>query len=222
MNAPSPRVLEAVVLKLCPLIEDRLDLAARRTVAERDLIYELVCCVLSSRVPFELARAATDRMDQWLLLEMDVWKAPKPSLHERMLDILMAPLQLDGKERRYRFPRVRAKQLEETRQALIKVSGGLPALIDNSIEDLETRRRLVREVSGFGPKQASMFLRNVGRSYDLAILDSHVMRFGCAIGILSGRAPTSLSQYEQLEKWYSVGCVDSAVWITMHAAQASR
>jgi N-glycosylase/DNA lyase len=231
MNAPSPQVLEAVVLKLCPVIEGRLDLATRRAVAERDLIYELVCCVLSSRVPFELARAATDRMDQWLLLEMDLWKAPNPSLREQMLDILMAPLQIGDKERRYRFPHVRAKQLEETRQALIRVNGGLPALIDNSIEDLEARRRLVREVSGFGPKQASMFLRNVGRSYDLAILDSHVMRFGCAIGVLSGQAPTSLSRYEELERsfrhyanatGYSVGCVDSAVWITMQAAKAIR
>jgi len=231
MSTPTPRVLEAVVIKLCPLIEGRLELATNRNIAERDLIYELVCCVLSSRVPFELARAATDRMDQELLLEADVWKTPIPSLHERMLEVLLAPLDLSGKARRYRFPHVRAKQLEETRQALIRVSGGLPALIDNSIEDLEARRRLVREVSGFGPKQASMFLRNVGRSYDLAILDSHVMRFGRATGVLSGQVPTSLSQYEQLENsfrhyakttGYSVGCVDSAVWITMQAAQAGR
>src|SRR5260221_9449054 len=166
MNTLSPRVLETVVLKLCPLIEDRLALAARRNVAERDLIYELVCGVLSSRVPFELARAATDRMDQWLLLEMDLWKTAKPSLHERMLDVLMAPLQLGDKERRYRFPRMRAKQLEETRQALAKGSGGLPALIDNSLEDLEARRRFVREISGFGPKKDSMFFVNVGRNYD--------------------------------------------------------
>jgi N-glycosylase/DNA lyase len=230
MNTPNSQVLQTVVLKLCPLIKKRIELAARRIFAERDLIYELVCCVLSSRVPFELARAATDRMAQWLLLEADEWKTLKPSFHGRMLEVLLTPIQLNGRTRRYRFPRVRARQLEETRKALMRVNGGLPALIDSSIEVLEARRRLVREVSGFGPKQASMFLRNVGRSYDLAILDSHVLRFGRATGVLSGKAPTSLRQYEQLENsfrqyaettGYSVGCVDSAVWITMQAAKAS-
>jgi len=170
-------------------------------------------------------------MDQWLLLEMDLWKASKASLHEQILDVLMMPLKLGNKERRFRFPRVRAKQLEETRLALLRITGGLPALIDDSVEDLEARRRLVREVSGFGPKQASMFLRNVGRSYDLAILDSHVMRFGCAIGVFNEQVPSSLSQYERLEKsfrhyanaiGYSVGCVDSAVWITMQAVRGSK
>jgi len=40
----------------------------------------------------------------------------------------------------------------------------------------EAREHLVREVDGFGYKEASHFLRNVGRGEDFAILDRHILR----------------------------------------------
>ncbi len=226
MKAPAASVLQGVVIKLCPLIEERLEVD--RNAVEIDPIYELVCCILSSRVPFELAREATNLMKRHLLLDAESWLASAPSLYEEILEVLLAPLHICGRARRYRFPNLRARQLEQTRQALGKITGGLGTLIDNAIEPLDARRRLVREVVGLGPKQASMFLRNIGRSYDLAVFDSHVLRFGRATGVLSGEIPTSLGHYEKLENefrryaksiGYSVGCVDSAVWITMQAAR---
>lgn len=230
MKGVHANLLQRVVTRLCPLVEERLRNTSNEEASARDIVYELVCCTLSSRVPFDLARAVTDRIDQWLLFDIQEWSTSSSSFfYTRLLEALTAPVHLNGKDRRYRFPYVRARQLETTRQTLRDLEGGLNALIDRTVEPMEARRKLVHVVSGFGPKQASMFLRNIGRSFDLAILDSHVMRFGLVTGILGGNPPASLSQYERLEDsfrsytrslGFSVGCVDSAIWITMQAARA--
>jgi N-glycosylase/DNA lyase len=75
-----------------------------------------------------------------------------------------------------------------------------------------------------------MFLRNIGRSYDLAILDTHVLRFmdmqellpidQAHIGTVTG--------YERVEGiaidyadslGYPAGYLDWAIWATMKAAR---
>ena len=84
-------------------------------------------------------------------------------------------------------------------------------------------------VCGFGPKQASMFLRNIGCTYDLAILDRHVLRYMVMQGLISPLRTDSISltQYESIEfamenyailLGYSIGYVDLAIWIAMRAA----
>jgi N-glycosylase/DNA lyase len=75
-----------------------------------------------------------------------------------------------------------------------------------------------------------MFLRNIGMSYDLAILDTHVLRFMDMQDILpmnQARVGT-LSGYEKAERvvvdyadilGYPVGYLDWAIWATMKAAR---
>jgi thermostable 8-oxoguanine DNA glycosylase len=73
-----------------------------------------------------------------------------------------------------------------------------------------------------------MFLRNIGFSYALAILDVHVLRFLHGIGVLRTPHPrvATLGQYEQVEVLAvqyantcgrEVGYLDWAIWITMKA-----
>lgn len=59
----------------------------------------------------------------------------------------------------------------------------------------EARALLVRLVKGLGYKEASHFLRNIGRGQDLAILDVHVLRRLQGIGLIS-KVPASLSPKE--------------------------
>ena len=75
-----------------------------------------------------------------------------------------------------------------------------------------------------------MFLRNIGRSYDLAILDSHVLRFmdiqdilpmtQARIGTVAGyeRAERTVVDYA-VTLGYPVGYLDWAIWATMKAAR---
>jgi N-glycosylase/DNA lyase len=92
------------------------------------------------------------------------------------------------------------------------------------------RRQLVNDIPGLGPKQASMFLRNIGRTFELAILDTHVLSFmemqklipRGKLGVATMRA------YERIEECmikyakrlgYAPGYLDFAIWATMKAAR---
>jgi N-glycosylase/DNA lyase len=94
----------------------------------------------------------------------------------------------------------------------------------------KARESLVKQVWGFGPKQASLFLRRVGYSAQLAVLDTHIIDYlRLARGI--DPKPSALSRlpgYEQIEAEFqrvaagfghSVGCVDLAMWVTMRVAK---
>jgi N-glycosylase/DNA lyase len=84
---------------------------------------------------------------------------------------------------------------------------------------------------GIGPKQASMFLRNLGVSYDLAVIDRHIINFMVFTGFCDAppRNLGTLKSYETQENilkdyaaqlGYSVGILDFAIWIVMRTMSA--
>ena len=62
----------------------------------------------------------------------------------------------------------------------------------------EAREWLVKNVKGLGYKEASHFLRNIGRARDLAILDRHILKNLKLFGI-SDEAPKYLSKKKYFE-----------------------
>lgn len=68
----------------------------------------------------------------------------------------------------------------------------LRARLDAFPSSREARSFLVAEVDGLGFKEASHFLRNIGRGEDLAILDRHILRNFLRHGII-GRMPAALT-----------------------------
>jgi len=87
---------------------------------------------------------------------------------------------------------------------------------------------------GVGPKQASLFLANVGRGNDLAVLDTHVLDYLGLVGILQGperRWPKTMRQYEAVEARFlsysdlvrvPVPDLDTAVWVVMRVYKQQR
>lgn len=78
-----------------------------------------------------------------------------------------------------------------------------------------------------------MFLRNCGVTYDLAILDRHVLNYMSAQGIYSGAQASisGLSQYGRHEQRLRdharemdcpVGLLDWAIWIVMRVANRKQ
>src|SRR3989344_1392908 len=65
-----------------------------------------------------------------------------------------------------------------------------------SIEEM--REWLVQNVKGVGWKEASHFLRNIGRTRELAILDRHILRNMVRFGFADGM-PKSLTKNKYLE-----------------------
>jgi len=226
MNVYAPKRLSDAVAAICPDIQDRV---VRLSVPldERKLWWELSSCILSSQVPYVLAVAATDAIDaEGLLLDSC---HDTDSLTARLVDVLRKPLSVEGRSRAYRFPVARAGHIAATRAAIVGKAHSLHALVDHFRDAGDARAWLVTHAPGIGPKQASMFLRNVGVSYDLAILDRHVLNYMAALGIYSGTGGSiaSLAQYRRLEAVLRahadhlacpVGLLDWAIWIVMRVA----
>ena len=224
-----PDKLEATVRKLCPLVVEQSQRNQYVQLGEGDVILELVCCILSSQVPYAMAVAATRKLEVKGLLNCERWRKYDVQFGADVEGALLEEIEMEGRRRKYRFPYVRARQITSGRDTILRNCGGLTEMLENATDPLLLRRRVVGTVCGLGAKQASMFIRNVELSFELAILDRHVLRYMAMIGLID-TVPTSLSiaKYEGLEikiqKYadaigYRTGHVDWAIWITMQAAR---
>jgi len=92
----------------------------------------------------------------------------------------------------HRFGGRRANFIVQAR----KVSN-IKDIVVNFRDEMQARDWLVENVMGFGYKEASHFLRNVGYD-DVAILDRHVLRTMCENGMIK-EVPKGLARRKYLE-----------------------
>jgi len=226
MSSTFPHRLERAVKAICPDIQARIDTPRPDTLDERALWWELSCCILSSQVPYGIASAAADAIARTELLLAQA--SDHAALADALEDILMHRVDVDGRPVRYRFPGSRAKQLAAAHAAVYRREASLSALVQDFRDASEARQWLVKHIPGAGPKQASMFLRNAGLTYSLAILDRHVLNYMSEVGISAHTQPyvSGMSTYLRLEQslrehatsiGYDVGLLDWAIWIVMRA-----
>lgn len=94
---------------------------------------------------------------------------------------------------RTRFHNHKADYIVRARERFfLQDSPTLKATLDRFPSSPEAREWLVRDVDGFGYKEASHFLRNVGRGEDFAILDRHILANLVHHRVI-GRLPKSLT-----------------------------
>lgn len=233
MNHPIPshmrQKIDRTIRTLCPLIQDRMITRYKNQFCEFDLRKELVGCILGSQVRHEMAVASTESLEQEGLLDDTWWTNPiEDDFEAIVLDVLSGKGRVIRNRPRYRFPKTRAIQLRRARDELAQIS--LVVRLATNQPPKRLRRHLVAAISGLGPKQTSMFLRNVGRSFDLAILDTHVLRFLDMHDLLpmDNLRINTLAGYERVEDvvvdyahtlGYPVGYLDWAIWATMKAAR---
>lgn len=210
---------DRAVAAVIPAIEQSLIGTWQMPMSEYHKRRELVACILGSQVRYETATKALAQLEDEGLMDNSRWiDGLDESFGEEVYDQL---------SRGYRFPRARAKQLAGARDAL--ACRCLDTRLADSSDPRSMRERLVDAIPGLGPKQASMFLRNIGWSYDLAILDSHVLRFMAMKELVSSPAMNlgSVRRYERTEciairyadtLGHQVGYLDWAIWATMKAA----
>ncbi len=228
-SAFTARRFDHTIRTLCPLIESEVSKHATRCIREYELRRELVSCILGSQVRYEMAVEAIENLESAGLLNDAYWCQRKDDEFEGDVFMVLAGRSDDPRHGgSYRFPGVRAKQLAQVRSALARAP--IMSRLTVSSCSSHLRQQLIEDISGIGPKQASMFLRNIGKSYDLAILDTHVLQFMRMQGLLSeagGRIGT-IKEYEKTERvvvqyaasiGYPVGYLDWAIWATMKAAR---
>jgi len=90
----------------------------------------------------------------------------------------------------------------------------------------ETRKNIISYTSGLGPKQASMFLRNIGYHSEFAVLDKHVIDYMRIMGLtcVTDTNFSNIAAYQKIETklksyadTYNVNLLhlDIAIWTTM-------
>lgn len=180
MYASNNRTLAQVVHEYSKVANSFQGRRKWNEMSEDELWYELCLCILSSNVPYELAKSAFLHLrdTQWLRPERII-ESPNSArriAHELSRRIYL-PKKKDGSYRKYRFPNIRAQNIVSAAQTLYLKSSGLFGLLKKARSEREARDFLAKNIAGVGLKQASHFLRNIGYSNSLAIIDSHVIAF---------------------------------------------
>ena len=86
------------------------------------------------------------------------------------------PRKKDGGLRKYRYPQKRSEEIINAAQILY-ANSSIKKILNNSTSDIAVRNFLVNKIPGIGIKESSHFLRNIGYSNSLAIIDVHVLNF---------------------------------------------
>ncbi len=130
------------------------EFAQLRGASEERIFYELCFCIMA---------AQTSGLKSWKVAELlrandffNNGSNPAPFLRQGYI----------------RFHNTKVKQLLEAREKFAEVSRKLKEIKDVK----ELREWLIQNVKGLGMKEASHFLRNIGRAENLAILDRHILK----------------------------------------------
>lgn len=204
-------------------------------VTEEELLYEVAICIFGSQLLFEMAVATADRLRQLGLICPGLYGKGRDEFTRLVAEALSEPLPLTDEKGTQRWVRPRFKN----RLALLYISTivniyeqsqTIKGILFSARDAKHARELLMRYVLGFGPKQASLYLRRVGYCTDLAVLDVHVLDYlqlSRGLSLKPGKL-SRLSFYEEIEETfreiaadfgYSLGCVDLATWLTMRVAK---
>ncbi|MBL1150315.1 MAG: hypothetical protein D8M53_08965 [Armatimonadetes bacterium] len=201
-------------------------------MTEDDLWRELVACILGSRVRFEAAHAAIERMGKRRLF-CEPQRSSCFQQYEQDVMEALSERNASGEPNRYPFFRIRANQIRRAAERLYNSNNSLHSFLESSHDIRNARRRLALEVPGLGPKQASLFLRNIGYAAHVAVLDIHVLTYMSWVGLTETpiKSIPTVRKYEALEDAFiehaysfghTPGRFDLAVWVVVKVAKEEQ
>lgn len=176
--------------------------ATWRTLSEQDLWDNLYFCILSSNVTYELAMSAFSHLANEGLLNVN-WiitdKHSKEEIYSELSKPQFLPLKKDGSYRKYRFPNCRADNIVSTTYNMNELKISLKKTLASHRDETELRNYIRNNVYGFGLKQTTHYLRNIGYSQNLAIIDTHIIKFLNTVLFPKYRFETNLTNNKYLE-----------------------
>lgn len=149
-----------------------------RLMRDNQLWEQIVLSILSSNIQFETAYSALLQLVNRELMDYNTYtETTLIRIIKELKRSIYLPRKNNNDFRSYRYPNKMANYVYDSGVIIRKRYGSLRNLL-NEFDDIdELRTEIVRYLPGIGMKEASMFLRNIGFSYRVAILDRHVMRF---------------------------------------------
>lgn len=174
------RIPEPIFLRYKSLSEERKTWKTWQKMTEEEIWFNLCVCIFSSNVPYELAVSASNHLWQNSFLDLN-WLGRTIDAKDRVSEELSKPIYLppkkDGSLRKYRFPHIRSRDVVMSAREIISQNINFKTLLARSDSSKNVRKFLIEHIFGFGLKQATHFLRNIGYCNSLAIIDSHVISF---------------------------------------------
>jgi N-glycosylase/DNA lyase len=82
---------------------------------------------------------------------------------------------LSSSDVRYRFPRSKARQISLSRFPFLQMKDCYHEFVQSFNDEQRARAEIMELYPGVGIKQASMFLRNIGASHNLSVVDVHIL-----------------------------------------------
>lgn len=225
--------INKAIAGLCQDVEEVITTRVWSRMTESELVYELLLCILGSGVRYEVAISYATAISSSECLSKNHINNPS-KIEKDISSILNGEVEnyWGGKTyKRYRYPNVRASYISKSYCNIIGQFGSLKLFLRGGASPSEIRREIVQRCPGVGPKQASHFLKNVGYSDELAILDRHIVKYM----ELSKHTNVSSYQLGRLDKYediesqyisavkdfkYPVAIVDQAMWFVMRALGA--
>ena len=229
MQVNNSATLTQVVREYSRLVNS-FQLRKRWNEMSEDALWEELClCILSSNVPYELALSAFWHLrDNGFLRPRWIIECPDATqkIAFELSKQIYSPRKKDGSYRKYRFPNVRATNIVNAAKTVYQEESGLFWILRDCASEHEARDFLAKDVQGIGLNEASHFLRNIGFSSSLAIIDSHVIAFLTEVGAVQEEEINALTPavYMKLEKilldlcndlGFNLSIFDMAIWQCM-------
>jgi len=182
----------------------------------------LLFCILSSQVRTSIAARATTAV----LTEVPFFKAMLSSreVYWETKRILLR------KDIGHRFPEVRSRQISYSWFSFAQIKDELYNYLDAFRTDVAARDAVMQLFPGLGLKQASMFLRDIGFSDRLCVIDTHVLWYCAHVGN-KYRGALTPKKYLEIENYLlnqsdgfgvAPNLLDSAIWVAVKTFKARQ
>jgi len=221
--------LEYAVEKVCAQVVVNSKKMNWRACDDEVLWHELVSCILGSQVQYEHSKAASAYLVFQRLLDVGKLKIGAEKFEQDITEALEQPIfppMTDKGGRKYRYPKLRANHIRRTAEQIYMSNNSIKDILLSCNSEKIARAKIVSFAVGIGPKQASLFLRNIGYARNLAILDSHILEYMSLVGLLPQliQSVPTLNKYETIEQALysysgkfktSMAYIDTAIWVVM-------
>lgn len=198
--------------------------------SENKLLSELVLCILSSQEKYEVALAMMKSLRKENILRIPKNKSEFREIKSEIKSTLKNPVCFKSNEKEYsrrlRFFVKKTEYIIDTLENIYLNDLTIKTILKQEDCIQETRKNIINYSYGLGPKQASMFLRNIGYHSEFAVLDKHVIDFMRILGLtcITDNSFSNLTSYQKIETklksyadTYNVNLLhlDLAIWTTM-------
>lgn len=198
--------------------------------SENKLLSELILCILSSQEKYEIALSVMKELKKQNILRIPKSKPEFKEIKSQIKTTLRNPVDFNLNQKRYsrrlRFYEKKTQYIINTIENIYLKDLTIKQILKNGECVQKARKNIIMYSYGLGPKQASMFLRNIGYYSDFAVLDKHIIDYMKMMGLtsVSETSFATISSYQKIEtklksyaESYNVELLhlDLAIWTTM-------